>query len=45
MDIYERIQAAIAFISQGSADRVDGEGFKVYKAGTIIRVDIEEDAV
>ena len=29
-------------IVEGTAQRIDGDGWKVYRAGTIIRVDLDE---
>jgi len=36
---------AIESVACGNAKRVDGNGWKVYAAGTIIRVDIRTDAL
>jgi len=43
-EITNKAVAAVEYVSQGAAERVDGLGFKVYRAGTIIRVDIDTDA-
>jgi hypothetical protein len=37
---WESIADAVAYIAAGKAERLDGAGFKVYRAGSIIRVDI-----
>ena len=38
---WDNVQKAVEAIIQGVATRIDGEGFKAYRAGTIIRIDIE----
>lgn len=40
-DLWESIQRAYDFIKSGASKRVDGEGWSVYRAGSIIRVDIK----
>lgn len=37
---WERIVAAVAFVASGGADRVDGDGWKVYRVVAIIRIDL-----
>jgi hypothetical protein len=39
---WDKLQKAYETIKDGIATRIDGEGWKVYKAGTIIRIDIED---
>jgi hypothetical protein len=38
---WEKIKAAVDFILGGNGERVDGQGFKAYLVGDIVRVDIE----
>jgi hypothetical protein len=40
--MWEAIQNAYHLIVDGGAVRIDGDGWKVYRAGNIVRVDIEE---
>jgi hypothetical protein len=41
--VWRRIADAARLIATGTATRIDGKGWKVYRAGTIIRVDLSED--
>ena len=34
------IREAVTSVANGRAKRIDGEGWKVYVAGTIVRIDI-----
>lgn len=45
MDANEWRDLGLAFelVRSGKALRIDGEGWKVYKAGTIIRIDIDAE--
>jgi len=38
---WEAIEDACDNVARGRAKRIDGEGWKVYAAGTIIRIDIQ----
>jgi len=42
--MWDAIEKAYHFVLAGSAARVDGDGWKVYRAGTIIRIDLEVQA-
>ena len=35
------IQAAWRMINEGGVDRIDGDGWKMYRVGDIIRIDTE----
>lgn len=35
------IKAAYELVAGGAAGRIDGDGWKVYRVGTIIRLDIK----
>lgn len=37
---WEAIEDAVNVVSTGRAKRIDGEGWKVYVIGTVIRIDI-----
>lgn len=37
---WEKLQAAVEIVRSGIADRVDGEGWKVYRVVQIIRIDL-----
>jgi uncharacterized membrane protein len=37
---WERVRAACVSVLAGSAIRIDGNGWKVYMAGTVLRVDV-----
>lgn len=39
---WEKIIKAYNIVKSGDATRVDGEGFSVYQAGTIIRIDFKK---
>lgn len=38
---WDKIRRAYNSVIRRDANRIDGEGWKVYRAGSIIRVDIE----
>ena len=40
-NLWDAIKKAFEVIESGIAKRVDGNGFLVYRAGTIIRIDIK----
>jgi hypothetical protein len=42
-DVWKRIDEATRYVLTGNAERIDGEGWKVYRAGTIIRIDLSPD--
>lgn len=37
---WNTIQTAVELVREGSVDRLDGQGWKVYRAGAIIRIDL-----
>lgn len=37
----EAVRKAVTAVEEGVANRLDGDGFKVYKVGAIIRVDLQ----
>lgn len=37
---WKAIAAAVELVLAGGAERVDGEGWKVYRVGAIIRIDL-----
>jgi|tagenome__1003787_1003787.scaffolds.fasta_scaffold20982363_10 hypothetical protein len=37
----EAIREGICIVSKGPLKRVEGDGYKVYRVGNIVRVDIE----
>lgn len=39
---WDKIITAYAIIKGGSANRVDGDGWSIYKVGNVIRLDIKE---
>ncbi len=39
-EMWESIQDAFAYVLAGKAKRLDGDGWTVYAAGTIIRIDV-----
>jgi hypothetical protein len=41
----EAIREGICIVSKGPLKRVEGDGYKVYRVGNIVRVDIENSAV
>jgi hypothetical protein len=41
----EAIREGICIVSKGPLKRVEGDGYKVYRVGNIVRVDIENNAV
>ena len=43
-DTWTKIAAAVATVVAGTAERLDGKGWKVYRAGTIIRIDLAQEA-
>jgi hypothetical protein len=38
---WKNIRQAVALVMAGASKRVDGDRWKVYRAGTIVRVDLE----
>lgn len=40
-DLWDAIQKSFVVITSGIANRVDGNGFIIYRAGSIIRIDIK----
>lgn len=42
--MWEAIQQAFEIVASGALKRADGDGFSVYRAGSIIRVDIKAEA-
>ena len=40
-DTWDAIQKAYEIVKSGTLKRADGDGFLVYRAGTIIRIDIK----
>lgn len=40
-DLWDAIQTSFALVKSGTFNRVDGNGFTIYRAGTIIRIDIK----
>jgi len=38
---WEAVGKAFDLVASGDANRIDGEGYKVYKVGTIVRIDID----
>lgn len=43
MTTWDHISVAVRMIQEGHVDRIDGDGWKVYRAGTIVRIDLAED--
>ena len=41
--MWDAIQKAFELIESGAVKRIDGDGFMVYRAGTIIRIDIKSE--
>lgn len=39
-ETWAKIRAAFAFVNGGSAERVDGPFWKVYRVGSAVRIDI-----
>jgi hypothetical protein len=39
-DLWQKIARAVEIVSEGAAERLDGEGWKVYRVGTVIRIDL-----
>lgn len=37
---WNAIASAYELVAKGSATRIDGDGWKVYRAGTIVRIDL-----
>lgn len=37
------IEEAYKMVEKGTVKRIDGEGFSLYRAGTIIRIDIKQE--
>lgn len=37
---WEKLRAAVELVQAGVADRVDGDGWKVYRVVQIIRIDL-----
>lgn len=37
---WQAIAAAYDLVASGTASRIDGQGWKVYRAGTIVRIDV-----
>jgi hypothetical protein len=37
---WDAIEDAVNVVAAGKAKRIDGEGWKVYAAGTIVRIDL-----
>jgi hypothetical protein len=44
-DQWSSIADAVEYIAAGKAERLDGAGYKVYRAGSIIRIDITAEFV
>jgi hypothetical protein len=44
MENWKAIQDSYHMVASGAVKRIDGEGFSVYSAGTIIRIDIKQEA-
>ena len=40
---FEPIKSSYELIKSGTVKRIDGDGFIIYKAGDIIRIDIKEE--
>lgn len=40
---WEEIKTAASMIKSTSVNRIDGDGWKVYRVGKIVRIDIEEE--
>jgi hypothetical protein len=38
---WDAIEDACETVAQGRVKRIDGDGWKVYAAGTVVRVDIQ----
>lgn len=41
-DVWEKIKGASQAILNGYANKVEGDGWLVYRVGSIIRIDIKE---
>lgn len=37
---WNTIMKAVELVREGGVDRLDGQGWKVYRAGTIVRIDL-----
>jgi hypothetical protein len=42
LDVIDAIRSAIDYIKSGVVDKVEGKGWKVYRVGLIIRIDLDE---
>jgi len=43
LEVLESIRAAIQMIQNNVANRIDNEGWTVYRVGNIVRVDIKDN--
>jgi hypothetical protein len=39
----DHVEVAVRLVQNGTAERIDGDGWKVYRAGAIIRIDLAAD--
>jgi hypothetical protein len=39
---WDAVGKAYDLVADGVANRIDGEGYKVYRVGTVVRIDIDD---